>query len=297
MRVFVTGATGFIGEALIPELLNHGHHVVALARSDRSAEALSKAGVEVVRGDLEDLECLKRAAKDSDGVIHLAFLLDFAAFDNSVKIDQAAIMAMGEAMAGTSKPLVIASGTLMLPQGQLSTEDTDPDWSTPLSNRTRAETIVKTTLKDMGVRSSAVRLSPTVHGKGDKGFVPMFTDAARKNGFVTFVGDGSGQWPAVHRDDAASLFRLALEKSPPGSIWHATAEQGVRTGDTLETIARKLNLPVETKSVEEAMKLIGFLGSVIDLNVPVSCEKTKKELGWEPKQIGFIADIEQNYVL
>ena len=273
MRVFVTGAPGFIGSAVVQELLQNGHQVLGLARSDASADKVSKAGAEVHRGDLEDLESLKSGARDCDGVIHLAFLHDFANFMHCCEVDQAAIQAMGEAIEGTGKPLVIASGILLLPQGKLCDEDTETNWEFPLAFRGKAETLVAQLSKEKNILGSSVRLSPTVHGKGDKGFVPMLADFAKKNGFVTQVGDGRNHWTAVHRLDSARLFRLVLEKGKAGAVYHGVAEEGVEMRQILEAIAKHNNLKVETKSSEEAQQAIGFFALATALDVIASILK------------------------
>lgn len=202
---------------------------------------------------------------------------------------------MGEGLAGTNKPLIIVSGTLGFPKGQVATEDTEPERGTPLSVRAESADLVKQLAKDINIRGMSINLTPTVHGKGDKGFVPTLIDAAKKNGYATYIGDGSNVWPAGHRLDAAVLLRLAFEKGRAGAIYNAVAEQGVGHKDIAEMISKKLGIPAESKKPEEAMQTLGFLGAVIGLHNPVSSEKTRKELGWEPKQIGLLADMEENY--
>ncbi|KAK3711866.1 hypothetical protein LTR37_009384 [Vermiconidia calcicola] len=256
MRVFVTGAAGFIGQAVVQDLLKHGHHVLGLARSDTSAEAVKKAGAEVHRGDIEDLESLKAGARSADGVIHLAFLHDFTDYPRACSVDRAAITAMAEAMTGTSKSLVITSGTLHLHEGQLQTEDSGAEPGHPFSERAKSEDL---------------------------------------NGFVTMVGDGSNRWPAIHRFDAAELFRLAVEKGSSGAIYHGVAEQGIAVKDILGTIGKRLQIPVDAKSVEEAGALIGFFAGVVGRDNYVSNDKTQEELSWRPRQLGLLADMEENY--
>ena len=296
MRVFVTGAAGFNGRAVVQELLNNGHQVLGLARSDSSAEILTKLGAEVQRGDLEDLESLKTGAKSADGVIHLAFATNFGDFIKATEVDRAAIQAMGEAIAGTGKPLVYSSGTLATVKGQLATEDMESDKSMGmLSERTKSEDLIYALSKEKQIRGSVVRLSPTTHGPGDIGFVPGLMNMAKKNGFVTYVGDGSSRWPAVHVLDAAILFRLALEKGKAGRTYHAVAEQGVPTKSTMEVIGKNLQLPVESKSVDEAAGMMGFLAHLLALDNFVSSQKTQKELGWKPTQPGLLADMEATY--
>ena len=295
MRVFVTGAAGFIGRPLVQELLHNGHQVLGLARSDANAEVLTKAGAEVHRGDLKDLESLKSGAKATDGVVHLAFIRDFNDFAGAAAADIAAIEAMGEALAGTGKPLVIASGTLGVSTGKLATEDTDPDRSHPMSIRYSAADLVYSLSREKQVRGSVVRLSPTVHGTEDWGFVPMFIIMARKNGFVSYIGDGSARWPAVHKVDAAVLFRLALEKGTAGATYNAVAEEGIPIKDTMTVIGNHLGMPVESKPLEEVAAAMGMLAHVTTMDTPTSSEKTQRELGWKPSQIGLLADMEANY--
>jgi nucleoside-diphosphate-sugar epimerase len=295
MRVFVTGAAGFIGRAVVQELLKNGHQVLGLARSDASAEAITKAGAEPHRGDLEDIESLKSGAKAADGVIHLAFIHDFNNFARAAAVDRAAIAAMGEVMAGTGKPLVIASGTMGVLKGKLATEDTEVDRNTPFSDRGLSADLVYRLSKEKQIRGSVIRLTPTVHGVEDKGFIPMLINLARQKGFVTYIGDGSARWPAVHRLDAAVLFRLALEKGTAGATYHAVAEQGVPIKDIMTVIGKHLQLPVEGKPLNEAVEAIGFFAHVVGSDNPTSSEKTQRELGWHPTQPKLLADMEANY--
>ena len=296
MRVFVTGAAGFIGRAVVPELLNNGHQVLGLARSDASAETLIQMGAEVQQGDLEDLESLKSGAKAADGVAHLAFLHEFSDFARCCRIDREAIAAMGEVLAGTGKPLVIASGTLGVPNGQLADEDTDPVRNNPpLSDRAKSADLVQQLSKEKGIRGSVVRLTPSVHDAGDKGSIPMITGIMKQKSAVTYVDDGSARWPAVHRLDAAVLFRLALEKGRAGAIYNAVAEQGVRMKDIMTVVGKHFQLPVEGKPMDEVIGSIGFFAHMIGSDNPTSSEKTQKELGWKPIQIGLLEDLEANY--
>ncbi|MCJ1471403.1 hypothetical protein MMC13_000042 [Lambiella insularis] len=295
MRVFVTGAAGFIGRAVVQELLSHGHQVLGLARSDATAQAITKAGAEPHRGDLEDIESLKSGAKATDGVIHLAFIHDFSDYARSAAVDTAAIEAMGEAMAGTGKPLVIASGTLGMPKGKLATEDSEAERGTFFSGRALSADAVYALSKEHNVRGSVIRLSPTVHGVEDKAFVPMLANAAREKGFATYAGDGSVRWPAVHRLDAAVLFRLALEKGTAGATYNGVAEEGVPIKDIMTVIGKHLKVPVEGRPMNEAVEALGFLAYVLAMDNPTSSEKTQRELGWHPTQPGLLADMEANY--
>ncbi|KIW73694.1 hypothetical protein PV04_01792 [Phialophora macrospora] len=298
MLVFVTGATGFIGRATVEELLTHGHQVLGLARSDASAETLTRLGAQVHRGSLDDLASLSSGARAADGIIHLAFHHDFTDYRTSALLDQAAIRAMGDAIAGTGKPLVVASGTLLAHQGKLAHEDDEPDRSSPLAIRQESADLVTKLSTESGIRGSTVRLSPTVHGKGDYQFIPMIAEAARKIGRAVIIGEGANVWPAVHRLDAAVVFRLALEKGKPGAIYHAVAEEGVPMKDIMAVVGRRLQVPVESKTVEEAMADLGFLALALGADNPTSSEKTQRELGWDPVasgQPGLLADLEENY--
>ena len=295
MRVFVTGAAGFIGRAVVQELLNHGHQVLGLARNDASAETIAKAGAESHPGDLEDIESLKSGAKVADGVIHLAFIHDFGDFARVTAVDRAAIEAMGAVMAGTGKPLVIASGTMGVAKGELATEATEPERNTAFSERARSADAVYTLSKEKQVRGSVIRLPPTVHGAEDKGMIPLLIDSARKKGFVTYIGDGSARWPAVHRLDAAVLFRLALEKGTAGATYNAVAEQGVPIKDIVTVVGKHLQLPGVGKPMNEAVEAIGFLAHLVGSDNPTSSERTQRELGWHPTQPELLADMQANY--
>lgn len=295
MRVFVTGAAGFIGRVLVKELLDHGHQVVGFARSSANAEALTKAGAEVHHGDLEDLESLKDGARAADGVIHLAFVHDFSDFARCVRIDNEAIKAMGEALTGTGKPFVVASGTLGILDGQLATEDIDPNRDHPMSIRYSSADIVYSLSKEKQVRGSVVRLAPVVHGAEDWGFVPMLMGTARNNGYSAYIEEGSTRWPAVHKVDAAVLFRLVLEKGTAGSTYNAVAEQAIPTKDIITAIGKRLQLPIKSVASSEAEEKLGVMSHLLVLDQPTSSEKTQRELGWKPSQIGLLADIEANY--
>jgi len=295
MRIFVTGAAGFIGRATTQELIKHGHRVLGLARSDASAETITKLGAEVHRGHLEDIPSLKSGAQACDGVIHLAFIHDFSDFPRVTGIDRAAIVAMGEVMAGTGKALIIASGTLGQPKGVVTDEDTEPERDTLFASRSLSADAVYQLSKEKGVRGMVIRLSPTVHGSEDKGLIPMMTAVAQKNGVVTYVDSGEQRWPAVHRLDAAVLLRLALEKGRAGATYNAVAEQGVTMKDIMTTVGKVLKLPVQSKNPQEAMEAMGFLAHVIGFDNPTSSEKTQKELGWKPVQVKLLADLEESY--
>lgn len=297
MRIFVTGASGFIGSAVVRELQEFGHDVVGLARSDESAALLSDAGAQVHRGSLDDLESLAAGAAASDGVIHLAYNHDFVDMAAAGESDLRAIQAMGETLVDTDKPLVMAAGTLSLvfgfstPLGRTGTEDDVPDQAGPRINSERE--LANLALR--GVRTSSVRLSPTVHGEGDHGFVPRLIDIAREKGVSAYVGDGSNRWPAVHRLDAARLFRLACETGPAGSRWHGVADEGVAFRTIAETIGRHLDLPVVSVSPEEALDHFGFLGFLVPLDNPTSSELTRERLGWRPEHVSLIADLDEGH--
>ena len=301
MRVFVTGASGHIASAVIPELLNNGHQVVGLARSDASAEAIAAIGAEVRRGDLDDLDGLKQAAVDADGVIHLAFkheAMRTGDFMGAVESDQAAIRAIGETLIGTDKPFVTTGGTLMLamggvtgPGGRVGTED---DYI-PGGPRVDAENYV-IGLAGQGVRSSVIRLSPMVHSDLDHhGFTHALIGFARDNGVAAYTGDGSNRWPAANTYDIGVLYRLALEKAPAGSTLHGVGDTGIPRKVIAETIAGKLG--VETKSItdEEAPQYLGFLAGFAGLDNPTSNDKTREVLGWEPTHPGWVQDVETGH--
>jgi nucleoside-diphosphate-sugar epimerase len=294
MRVFVTGATGFIGSAVVRELLTAGHQVTGLARSERSAAALVDAGAEALHGSLDDLDSLAKGAAAADAVAHLAFIHDFSDFEASCAADLRAIETIGAALEGSGKPFAISSGTAGLRPGHVVAEDYTPEGEWFGSPRLRSE-ITALGLADHGVRSSSVRFAPTVHGRGDHGFAHLLIEIARAKGFSAYVGDGTNRWPAVHRLDAARLFRLALEEAPAGTRVHAIAEEGIAFRDIAETIGRRLDLPVDGVSPEEADAHFGWIGRIAALDIPASSELTRERLGWEPTEPGLIADLEEGH--
>ena len=295
MRVFVTGATGFIGSAVVRELLASGHQVLGLARSDATAASLAAVGADVHRGSLDDLDSLRSGAAASDGVIHLAFIHDFSDYQGAAQTDLRAVQAIGAALEGSGKPFVITSGTLMLtfflPSGRLGTE-TDVADAGLVAPRIVSENAA-IALSQRGVRSSVVRLSPSVHGEGDHGFVPALISIARTKGVSAYPGDGSNRWPAVHRLDAAHLFRLALEKAPAGSVLHGAADEGVPTRAIAEVIGRHLDLPVVSIAPSSAGEHFGWLGTTVSLDNPTSSMLTRERLGWQPQHPGLLADLDE----
>ncbi|MGA2478738.1 MAG: SDR family oxidoreductase [Spirochaetia bacterium] len=290
MRVFVTGATGFIGSIIVSELLGAGHRVLGLARSDAAAASLKAVGADVHRGALDDLESLKQGAEASDGVIHTAFIHNFSDFLGSVETDRRAVEALGTALVGSARPLVIASGTLMVAQRPLATEDEAPAPGTPRG----ASEQFTLSMADRGVRSSVVRLPPLVHGDGDHhGFVVRLIDIARKRGVSAYVDDGSNRWPAVHRRDAVSVFKLALEKGAAGWRFHAVDDEGVPFRDIAGLIGKRLGLPVVSISREAAQSHFEALGTFVSLDNLASSSLTRSRLGWSPIQPNLIQDLEQ----
>ena len=294
MRVFVTGASGWIGSAVVYELIDAGHQVTGLARSDASAAAVANAGAEVVRGSLDDLGTLSRAAAEADGVIHTAYIHDFSQMEAAAATDRDVIETLGKALAGSDRPLVITTGTGVLQPGHPVTEDDRHDPATPGHPRRDNETVALG-LKDQGVRVSIIRPAPSVHGDGDHGFVARLVEIAREQGASAYVGDGANRWAAVHRFDAANLYRLALEQSPGGSIYHAVGEEGVATRDIAEVIARQLSLPLVSVAPDHATDHFGWLGAFFSWDAPASNALTRERLGWEPTHQGLIADLEAGF--
>jgi nucleoside-diphosphate-sugar epimerase len=289
MRIFVTGASGWIGSAVVPELIGAGHQVLGLARSDESAAAVAAAGAEVLRGDLHDLDALRIGAAGADGVIHLAFIHDFSDFEASLAADRRAVETMGAALEGSGKPLVIASGTPAVP-GRVATER-DEMLSGPMAGRA-ATGRATVDMAAQGVRSSVMGLPRTVHGDGDRhGFIARLVAIAREKGVSGYVGDGSSRWPAVHVLDAAHLFRLAVEQAPAGSRLHAVGDDGVPTRDIAEVIGRHLNVPTASVPAED----FGFLGQILAVDMPASATQTRELLGWRPVQPGLIEDMEKGH--
>lgn len=315
MRVFVTGATGFIGSAIVRELIDAGHQVVGLARSDAAARSLIAAGAQAHRGDIQSLESLRRGAAAADGAIHTAFFHDLSHMNLSTRLrvilggspggivsrfvgaavgtDRRAMETLGEAFEGSDRPLIAAFGTLAMRPGRLASEDDPYDPNSVGHARGESENAMMA-LASRGVRASVIRLPPVVHGIGDRaGFAPRLIQIARKNGASGYMGDGGNRWPSVHRLDAALLFRLALEKGSAGATYHAVADEGVPVRQMAEVIGKRLNVPVVGKSPAEAAKQFGFLSYFLSVDNPTSSKLTQERLGWRPTQPDLISDLDQ----
>ncbi len=291
MRIFVTGATGFIGSAVVKELITNGHQVLGLARSDKGEQGLKEAGAEVHHGSLGDLDGLRRGAEAADGVAHLAFVHDFSKYQENIDTDKRVIAALADALAGSGKPLVTTFGMGLLAPGRTPTED---EAANPAMNPRGALEPLALAAADRGVRASFVRLPPTVHGAGDRGFVPMLIEAARRTGFAAHVGDGANRWPAVHRSDAARVYRLALETAAPGTRLHAVAEEGVPMRDIARAIGEGLGLPVRGLTSAEAADHFGWMAKFVAMDAPASSRLTRERFPWQPREVGLLADLREN---
>jgi len=289
MRVFVTGATGFIGSVVVEDLLRTGHQVLGMSRSDEGAKALAAAGAEVHRGTLEDLESLRRGASNCDGVIHLAFNHDFSRYAENCETDRRVIEAMGGVLAGSNRPLIVTSGTAILTPGRAGTEDDPCATMVPRA----ASEIATEGLASRGIRTSIVRLAPSVHDREKMGLITPLIDIAREKGVSAYVGDGLNRWSAVHRLDAAHLYTLVLERGSAGARYHGVAEEGVRLRDIATAIGRGLKVPVVSMSPEQAAGHFGWLAMFMGADVPTSSAKTRERLGWRPSHVGLLSDLEK----
>jgi nucleoside-diphosphate-sugar epimerase len=287
MHVFVTGATGFVGTAVVKELISAGHTVLGLSRSDMGAAALTAAGAEVHRGSMEELDSLRGGAAAADSVIHLAFNHDFSKFADNCEQDRQAILAMGAVLEGSDRPLLVTGGLALLAQGRIATEDDRPAPGFP-----RASEAAAAELAGRGVRATTVRLPISTHGHGDHGFVSRLIAHASATGVSAYVGDGQNRWPAGHRFDAACVYRLALERGAAGGPFHAVAEEGVPFKEIAAVIARRLNLPLVSKTPEEAAEHFGWFAMFAGADAPSSGARTRELLGWNPTEPGLIADMD-----
>jgi nucleoside-diphosphate-sugar epimerase len=294
MRVFVTGASGWIGSAVVPELLHAGHEVVGLARSDEAAAALAAAGAKTQRGSLDDLDSLRAGAQESDGVIHLAFKHDFSDFVGAGRTERAAVEVLGNTLAGSDRPLLFASGVALIAPGRVATERDAVPMSGPDSPRGGSEQLALG-YAERGVRSVSLRFAPTVHGDGDHGFISTIVGVAREKGVSGYVGDGSNRWPAVHRLDTARMVALALEKAPAGSVVHGVGEEGIPAREIAEVIGRHLDVPVTSVAPDDVAAHFGWIGAFFGLDIPASSTLTQELLGWSPTRTGLIEDLEAGH--
>lgn len=296
MKVFVTGASGFIGSAITRELIDAGHQVIGLARSEKSAKRISDAGATVLNGNLEDLKILQQGAAEADGVIHAAFFHDFmlsndfSLFTKAAAMDKAAINAMGEVLTGTGKPIVVTAGMLGLPTiNGIVTEESIAQ------NSPRSSEAAALAWAEKGVHASVVRLSPSVHDKGDYGFIPAIISFARKHGVSAYPGTGENRWTGIHRLDAAKLFRLALEKAAKGALYNGVGEEAITVKKIAALIGEQLNLPVVSVQGDDLVKHFEWMSHFITMDCPATNLKTKEQLGWKPEQIGLLEDMQRNY--
>ena len=285
MRVFVTGASGFVGSAIVADLVAAGHSVLGLARTDAGAAGVAALGADVHRGSLEDLDSLRKGAAGADGVIHTAFIHDFSKFKENCEIDGRAIEALGAELAGSGRTLIVTSGIALLSPGQVSTERSRPS---PHAHVPRVSEQAGEAAKARGVRAMAIRLPPSVHGDGDHGFVPLLINLAREKGVSAYIGEGLNRWPAVHRLDAARLYRLALEKGSSDARYHAIGDEGVPFRDIAAVIGKRLNIPVVAKSPEEAAAHFGWFAGFAGIDCPSTASITRDELGWRPTGPGLL---------
>ena len=290
MKVFVTGASGFIGSAVVKKLLEEGHEVLGLARSKEAASKISALGANVLEGNLEDLGSLEKGVALSDGVIHTGFIHDFSKFEKSVQTDKEAILCIGNALKGTKKPLVVAAGILGLPkiEGIITEESV-------LEHSFRQSEAVALQLAKEGVKASVVRLPPSVHDKGDKGFIPFIIQQAIDHGYAAYPDEGQNHWPAVHRLDAASVFVKALLAAQQGALYNAIGDSGIRTQEIAKEIGEQLQVPVQSVQGEQLQAYFKWMSSFITFDSPASASRTKEVLNWKPKHIGLLEDMTKHY--